>query len=126
MSVGLGAIVVSSAGTTVFTGISGAAVTAGAAGTGAGVSVGIGAAGEGEVATNGGATVAAAAGVASGADIAGRVDIDGGGGPVGKADGPPDIIFENSIGSIPGGIGIPDISAAAMISAAVGSTVPVM
>ena len=71
----------------------------------------------------GGATGAASG--ASGADIA---DIDGidVGGAVGKAVGPPDIIFENAIGANPGGIGIPDAAAAATISAAVGSTVPVM
>ena len=44
----------------------------------------------------------------------------------GATTGPPDIIFENAIGSIPGGIGIPPIFAAATISAAVGSIVPVM
>jgi len=125
VSVGLGAIVVSSSGTTVLIGINGAAVAMGAAGAGAGASVGIGVVGGGGVAANGGAT-GVTTGVASGADIADRVDTDGGGGPVGKADGPPDIIFENAIGSIPGGMGIPAISAAAMISAAVGSTVPVM
>ena len=139
-------MVVSSAGTTVFTGINGAAVATGAVGAGAGASVGIGVVGGEGVAANGGAK-GAATGVGvdttgtgeppgdvgaennSGCVIqtgAGSEALDGGGGPVGKADGPPDIIFENAIGSIPGGIGIPDISAAAMISAAVGSIVPVM
>ena len=112
-------MVVSSAGTTVFTGINGAAGAPGAVGTGAGAGVGIGVVDGREIAANGGA-----AGVTT--DVASGADIDSGGGPVGRAGGPPDIIFENAIGSIPGGICIPDISAAAMISAAVGSIVPVM
>ena len=62
----------------------------------------------------------------SGAGIAAVGDIDSGGGAVGKAVGPPDIIFENAMGSNPGGICIPDAFAADTISAAVGSTVPVM
>ena len=62
----------------------------------------------------------------SGAGIAAVGDIDSGGGAAGKAVGPPDIIFENAMGSNPGGICIPLVFSAAIISAAVGSTVPVM
>jgi len=90
-------------------------------GMGAGIGVGIGATGAGGA--RGGAK-GAATGVTTG--VVSGAAIDGGGGPVGKADGPPDIIFENAIGSNPGGICIPAAAAAATISAAVGSTVPVM
>ena len=38
----------------------------------------------------------------------------------------PDIILENSTGSIPEGIGVPEAAAAATISAGVGSKVPVI
>ena len=40
--------------------------------------------------------------------------------------GNPDIILENSTGSIPDGIGVPEAAAAAIISAGVGSKVPVI
>jgi hypothetical protein len=69
--------------------------------------------------------------VAAGEDIDG-IDVGGaekagiGGGPRAKAVGSPDIILENITGSIPVGIGIPAAPAATTISAAVGSTVPVM
>ena len=43
----------------------------------------------------------------------------------GMADNP-DIILENSTGSIPEGIGVPEAAAAATISAGVGSKVPVI
>lgn len=61
--------------------------------------------------------------IVDGADIIDGLGIDIGGG---ATTGPPDTILENAMGSIPGGISIPPILAAAMISAAVGSTVPVM
>ena len=40
--------------------------------------------------------------------------------------GNPDIILENSTGSIPDGIGLPEAAAAAIIAAGVGSKVPVI
>jgi hypothetical protein len=40
--------------------------------------------------------------------------------------GNPDIILENSTGSIPGGTGVPEAAAAAIIAAGVGSKVPVI
>jgi hypothetical protein len=86
-----------------------------------GIDAGMGVGMSDGITAGGGAT-----GAASGADIAAVGDIDGGGGAVGKAVGPPDIIFENAIGSNPGGICIPAAFAADTISAAVGSTVPVM
>ena len=61
--------------------------------------------------------------IPGGADIIDGLGIAIGGGATA---GPPDIILENAMGSIPGGIPIPLIFAAAIISAAVGSTVPVM
>jgi hypothetical protein len=69
----------------------------------------------------GGGVETAKGGVIGGGGAAGI-----GGGPAAKAAGSPDIILENIIGSIPGGIGIPAAPAAATISAAVGSTVPVI
>jgi hypothetical protein len=99
------------------------------AGAGGGIGVGIGAtgAGRGAVAAIGGASGGAMGG---GGAAVGREELDSGGaiakGSGTAAAGPPDIIIENSIGSIPGGTGIPDASAAATISAGVGSTVPVI
>ena len=62
-------------------------------------------------------------GIAVGADIIDGLGIDIGGG---ATTGPPDIIFEYAIGSIPGGMLPPLIFNAAIISAAVGSNVPVI
>ena len=62
----------------------------------------------------------------TGSELTGA-ELDSGILDAGKAvGGNPDIILENSTGSIPGGTGDPEAAAAATISAGVGSMVPVI